>query len=135
MPKAGSTTWVYNMLILTESHLVNNSSTGRQPSSTVPLSAHQSSERGPERLQAPEKSETRLSEDDLMHEELRRHYPVPKNLDEVEKQALTFHVVSLKEMLVVVTSDQICEGGCGEGGGSEGVSVGGGGGQGGRWLQ
>ena len=40
-----------------------------------------------------------------MHEELRRHYPVPKNLDEVEKQALTFHVVRLKEMLVVVNTD------------------------------
>ena len=35
-----------------------------------------------------------------MHEELRRHYPVPKNLNEVEKQALTFHVVRLKEMLI-----------------------------------
>ena len=111
------------MLILAESHLVNNSSTGRQPSSTGPLSsAHQSPERGPERLQAPEKSKNQLSEDDLMHEELRRHYPVPKNLDEVENQALTFHVVRLKEMLVVVNTDQICEGGgseddSGEGGG------------------
>ena len=62
-----------------------------------------------------------------MHEELRRHYPVPKNLDEVEKQALTFHVVSLKEMLVVVNTDQICEGG-----GSEDDSGEGGGGGGGR---
>ena len=114
------------MLILAESDLVNNSSTGRQPSSTGPLSAHQSSERGPERLQAPEKSETRLSEDDLMHEELRRHYPVPKNLDEVEKQALTFHVVSLKEMLVVVNTDQICEGGGGEDDSGEGGGGGGG---------
>ena len=96
---------MYNMLVLAESHLVNNSFTGRQPSSTGPLSAHQSSETGPERLQAPEKSESRLSEDDLMHEELRRHYPVPKNLNEVEKQALTFHVVRLKEMLVVVNID------------------------------
>jgi len=79
VPKAGSTTWVYNMLMLAESQLVNNSSTtssGRKLSSTD-LSSSQSS----------------LSEDDLMHVELRRHYPVPKNLKEVEKQALTFHVV------------------------------------------
>ena len=35
-----------------------------------------------------------LSTDDLLHEELRRYYPVPKNLEEVGEQALTFHVVS-----------------------------------------
>jgi len=94
VPKAGSTTWVYNMLMLAESHIVNTSSTatGRQPMSTGLLS-HQSTERGPDRQHTSEKSDTRLSEDDLMHVELRRHYPVPKNLVEVEKQALTFHVV------------------------------------------
>ena len=101
MPKAGSTTWVYNMLMLAESQLVNTSSTtssGRKPSSTD-LSSSQSSERGSDSQHAFEKSDTGLSEDDLMHVELRRHYPVPKNLKEVEKQALTFHVVRLEEML------------------------------------
>ena len=78
---------MYNMLVLAQSSLVNASTTatGRHSSSQSVGS------------QAPEKSKTGLSEDDLLHEELRRHYPVPKNLDEVEKQALTFHVVRLNQ--------------------------------------
>ena len=72
------------MLVLAKSSLVN-ASTDSHPSSQSVGS------------QAPEKSKTGLSEDDLLHEELRRHYPVPKNLDEVEKQALTFHVVRLNQ--------------------------------------
>ena len=93
---------MYNMLILAESHLVNTSSTatGRQPMSTDLLSS-QSTEGGPDNKHASEKSDTRLSDDDLMHVELRRHYPVPKNLKEVENQALTFHVVRHGEMLEI----------------------------------
>ena len=95
VPKAGSTTWVYNMLVLAGSPLVNTSS--------KPL-AHQASQTAEEL--PPDRGEGKvdqdhvdqldrnLSTDDLLHEELRRYYPVPKNLEEVEKQALTFHVVS-----------------------------------------
>ena len=95
VPKAGSTTWVYNMLVLAGSPLVNTSS--------KPL-AHQASQTAEEL--PPDRGEGKvdqdhvdqldrdLSTDDLLHEELRRYYPVPKNLEEVEEQALTFHVVS-----------------------------------------
>ena len=91
VPKAGSTTWVYNMLQLAK----NTSSSAPPDARQQPYSAPQSTERAPDRLllHAPQ---TQLSEDDLMHEELRRHYPVSKNLNEVEKQALTFHVVRLE---------------------------------------
>ena len=63
----------------------------RQPPSSAPQSSDGLL------LHAPQ---TQLSEDDFLHEELRRHYPVPKNLNEVEKQALTFHVVRLEEIIV-----------------------------------
>ena len=96
VPKAGSTTWVYNMLVLAGSPLVNTSS--------KPL-AHKASQTG-EELPSDrgegnkvdqdhvDQLDRNLSTDDLLHEELRRYYPVPKNLEEVEEQALTFHVVS-----------------------------------------
>merc|ERR1712241_1638405 len=71
------------MLVMAQSSLVNDSTTATD--------RHSSSQSVGS--QAPEKRKTGLSEDDLLHEELRRHYPVPKNLNEVEKQALTFHVV------------------------------------------
>ena len=94
VPKAGSTTWVYNMLVLAGSPLVNTSS--------KPL-AHQASQTAedlpPDRGEGKvdqdhvDQLDRDLSTDDLLHEELRRYYPVAKNLEEVEKQALTFHVV------------------------------------------
>jgi len=88
VPKAGSTTWVYNMLQLAK----NTSSSAPPDARQQPYSTPQSTERAPDGLllHAPQ---IQLSEDDLMHEELRRHYPVPKSFNEVEKQALTFHVV------------------------------------------
>ena len=91
VPKAGSTTWVYNMLVLAGSPLVNTSS--------KPL-AHKASQTGEElpsdrgEGNKVDQLDRDLSTDDLLHEELRRYYPVPKNLEEVEEQALTFHVVS-----------------------------------------
>ena len=94
----------------------NTSSSAPPDARQQPYSAPQSTERGPDGLllHAPQ---TQLSEDDLMHEELRRHYPVPKSLNEVEKQALTFHVVRLEE--IMVDADQLCKGGVGEGGAGE----------------
>ena len=89
VPKAGSTTWVYNMLVLAGSPLVNTSS--------QPL-AHQAAQTAevlpPDRGDHVDQLDRNLSTDDLLHEELRRYYPVPKNFEEVEEQALTFHVVS-----------------------------------------
>ena len=95
VPKAGSTTWVYNMLVLAGSPLVNTSS--------QPL-AHQAAQtaevlppdRGEDKVEQDhvDQLDRNLSTDDLLHEELRRYYPVPKNLEMVEEQALTFHVVS-----------------------------------------
>ena len=83
------------MLVLAESPLVNTSS--------QPL-AHQASQttevlppdRGEGKVEQDhvDKLDRNLSTDDLLHEELRRYYPVPKNFEEVEEQALTFHVVS-----------------------------------------
>ena len=80
------------MLVLAGSPLVNISS--------KPLASQTAEELPPGRGEGKvdqdhvDQLDRNLSTDDLLHEELRRYYPVPKNLEEVEEQALTFHVVS-----------------------------------------
>ena len=95
VPKAGSTTWVYNMLVLAGSPLVNTSSKtlAHQASQTAEELPADRGEGNKVDQDHVDQLDRDLSTDDLLHEELRRYYPVPKNLEEVEKQALTFHVV------------------------------------------
>ena len=95
VPKAGSTTWVYNMLVLAGSPLVNTSSKplahqASQTAEELPPARGEGNKVDQDHVDLLDKD---VSTDDLLHEELRRYYPVPKNLEEVEKQALTFHVV------------------------------------------
>ena len=96
------------MLVLAGSPLVNSSS--------KPL-VHQASQtaeelppgRGEGKVDQDhvDQLDRNLSTDDLLHEELRRYYPVPKNLEEVEEQALTFHVVSNMVFDLCISQDYV----------------------------
>ena len=84
------------MLVLAESPLVNTSSKplAHQAAQTAEELPPDRGEGKVEQDHVADQLDRNLSTDDLLHEELRRYYPVPKNLEEVEEQALTFHVVS-----------------------------------------
>ena len=96
VPKAGSTTWVYNMLKLARrnqtKHAVNDKA---GTSSKV-------------RLNTQDKDNELMKQTfDEMHEEMRQYYPVPKDLGEVQEKALTFHVVGPTPFILFIFLDAL----------------------------